>query len=145
MAGFSRSEIIQVLENVPLFAELTGRQLKALAAECSLLTFEPEQLIVKEQDWGQHMIVITSGEAKVFRGSKELATVGPGDVVGEMSLIDGERRSASVIAGGPVQGLVIYGTRFRKLLTEHPTMVTRLLVAQTARLRALDKQVALYG
>lgn len=145
MARLSRSEIIKVLEDVPLFSDLTGRQLKALAAECSLLTFETGQLIVKEQDWGQHMVAITSGKAKVVRGSKQLATVGTGDVVGEMSLIDGERRSASVIADGPVEGLVIYGTRFRKLLTEHPTMVTKLLVAQTARLRALDKQAALYG
>lgn len=145
MARLSRSETIKVLEGVPLFADLTGRQLKALAAECSVLAFEPEQLIVKEQDWGQHMVAIISGEAKVVRGRKQLATVGPGDVVGEMSLIDGERRSASVIADGPVEGLVIYGTRFRKLLAEHPTMVTKLLVAQTARVRALDSQVALYG
>lgn len=145
MTRLSRSEVIEVLADVPLFSDLTGRQLKALAGECSLLTFEPGESIVKEQDWGQHMVAITSGEAKVLRGGKQLATVGPGDVVGEMSLIDGERRSASVIADGPVEGLVVYGTRFRKLLTEHPTMVTKLLVAQTARLRALDTQAALYG
>jgi CRP/FNR family transcriptional regulator, cyclic AMP receptor protein len=116
-----------------------------LAAECSVLTFEPGQLIVKEQDWGQHMVAITSGKANVVRGDRQLATVGTGDVVGEMSLIDGERRSASVVADGPVEGLVIYGTRFRKLLAEHPTMVMNLLLAQTARLRALDKQLARFG
>ena len=145
MAELRRSEIIEVLRAVPLFANLTGRQLKALAAECSTRTFEPEQLIVTEQEWGQHMVAITAGTAKVVRGSKQIATVGAGDVIGEMSLVDGEPRSASVIADGPVEGLVIYGTTFRKLLAEHPTMVTKLLVAQTARLRALDKQVGLYG
>lgn len=145
MAKLLRTEVIAALQALPLFANLTGRQLKALSAECSLLTYEPEQVIVREQDWGQHMVAITSGTARVVRGAEQLATVGPGDVIGEMSLIDGERRSASVIADEAVEGLVIYGTKFRKLLAEHPTMVMKLLVAQTARLRALDQRRARYG
>jgi CRP/FNR family transcriptional regulator, cyclic AMP receptor protein len=145
MAGRGRSGVIEVLEGVPLFSSLTKRQLRAVAAECSEVHFEPGDVLVKELDWGQHMVAITAGKASVVRAGKKIAKVGEGEVIGEMSLIDGEPRSASVVADTAVDGLMVYGTAFRKLLSEHPTMATKLLLAQTARLRALDKRAGLYG
>jgi CRP/FNR family transcriptional regulator, cyclic AMP receptor protein len=145
MKGRNRSEIIGILQQLPLFSAFTQRQLRALAGECSDAHYEPGEHIVKELDHGQHMVVIVSGKAKVVRGGKTLATVGPGDAIGEMSVIDREPRSASVVAEDDVAAIVIYGTAFRRLLQEHPEMVGKLLQAQTARLRALDTRASVYG
>ena len=102
-------------------------------------------MILKELDVGQHVVVITSGTAKVIRRGRTLATVRAGDAIGEMALIDGEPRSATVTADSVVEGIAIYRTAFLKLLDEHPTMCSKLLLAQTARLRELDKKAALHG
>jgi CRP/FNR family transcriptional regulator, cyclic AMP receptor protein len=145
MGRHSQAEIIGILEGIPLFAHLTKRQLKAAAKVCHSVEYEPGAVMMKELDVGQHLVVITSGTVKVARSGRTLATVGPGDAIGEMAIIDGEARSATVTADSRVEGIAIYRTAFRKLLDEHPTMCSKLLLAQTARLRALDKTAALYG
>lgn len=145
MDRHSQAELIGILEGVPLFANLTKRQLRAAAKVCHSVGYAPGEVIVKELDVGQHLLLITAGTAKVVRGGRTLAKVGPGDVIGEMAIIDGAPRSASVTADSSVEGIAIYRTAFRKLLDEHPTMCSKLLLAQTARLRELDKQVAIYG
>lgn len=141
----NQAGIIDILTGIPLFANLTRRQLKAVAKVCSSVQYEPGEVILKELDVGQHLVVITSGTAEVIRGGRTLATVGAGDVIGEMAIIDGEPRSAKVAADSAVEGIAIYRTAFRRLLDEHPTMCSKLLLAQTARLRELDKKAALHG
>jgi CRP/FNR family transcriptional regulator, cyclic AMP receptor protein len=145
MGRHSQAEIVGILEGIALFANLTRRQLKAAAKVCHSVEYEPGAVMMKELDVGQHLVVITSGTAKVTRGGRTLATVRPGDVIGEMAIIDGDARSATVSADSKVEGIAIYRTAFRKLLDEHPTMCSKLLLAQTARLRALDKKAAIYG
>jgi CRP/FNR family transcriptional regulator, cyclic AMP receptor protein len=79
-------------------------------------------------DWGQHMLVLLSGRALVRRGEQELATVGPGDAVGAMSLLDGLPRSASVVGAEPLEALVLYRTAFKRLLGEQASMCEKLLL-----------------
>ena len=79
------------------------------------------------------------------RCSRRLATVGPGDVVGELSLIDGKPTSASVVAETQLEALVIYGTRFNKLLGSMPQLYPRLLVGLAARIRDLDRRGDVIG
>lgn len=141
----TKAEIADVLGAIPLFAGLSKRQLRALAGVCSDVQYEPGVTILAQQDTAQHMAVVVAGKAAVVRDGKRLAMVGPGDAVGEMALIDGSRRSASVVAETSVDALLIYATDFRKLLTQEPTMCAKLLLAQTARLRELDRRVALLG
>ena len=139
----SQVELVGILEGLPLFARLTKRQLKAVAKVSSDVRYEPGTVILKELDSGQHLVIMSLGTAKVVHGGRVLATVGPGDVIGEMAIIDGEPRSATVTADSVVEGIAIYRTAFLRLLEEHPTMCWRLLLAQTARLRELDKQAVL--
>ncbi len=145
MQRHSQAEMIGILEGIPLFARLTKRQLKAVAKVCTEVHYEPGKVILKELDSGQHLVIVTSGTAKVIRGGRTLATIRPGDVVGEMAIIDGEPRSATVTADSEVGGIAIYRTAFRRLLDEHPTMCSKLLLAQTSRLRELDKRAAIHG
>jgi CRP/FNR family transcriptional regulator, cyclic AMP receptor protein len=140
-----QATLIEVLHGVPLFSMLSGRQLRGIARECSEVHYEPGDVLMRELDAGQHMITIISGTADVVRGGTSIATVGPGDAVGEMSLIDDEPRSAAVVASEPVTALVLYRTVFRKLLADNPSMCTKLLHAQTQRLREHDKRAAATG
>jgi CRP/FNR family transcriptional regulator, cyclic AMP receptor protein len=145
MARRSQAEIVGVLEGVPLFGSLTKRQLRAVAGECSGVAYEPDDVIVKELDTGQHLVCLVSGGAKVVRNGRTIARLAAGDVVGEMALLDGEPRSASVVATEPTTGIALYQTAFRKLLADHPTMCSKLLLSMSARLRESDKRLGLYG
>ncbi len=144
-----------MLDLVPLFRGLTKRQLVAVAKVVDHMSFSPGAVVVKELDVGRRLIIIREGTAEVRRqgvvgrdgatemadgGSRRLATVGPGDVVGELSLIDGKPTAASVLAETQLDALVIYGTRFKKLLGSMPQLYPRLLVGMAARVRDLDRR-----
>jgi CRP/FNR family transcriptional regulator, cyclic AMP receptor protein len=161
MEEISRAETIAMLDSVPLFSGLTKRQFVAVAKVVDHISFGPGAVLVKELDvGGQRLIIIRQGTAEVRRqgvvardgangiapgGSRRLATVGPGDVVGELSLIDGKPTSASVVAETQLDALVIYGTRFRKLLGSMPQLYPRLLVGMAARVRDLDRRGDVIG
>ena len=155
MEEISRAETIGMLDLVPLFSGLTKRQLVAVAKVVDHVSFGPGAVLVKELDVGGRLIIIRQGTAEVRRqgvvtrdgakgiahgGSRRLATVGPGDVVGELSLIDGKPTSASVVAESQLEALVIYGTRFKKLLGSMPQLYPRLLVGMAGRVRDLDRR-----
>lgn len=142
MAKRTRSDLIGVLERSALFAELTHKQLNAVAKVCFEQHFEPGDVIVRENDYGAKMVTLLSGTAHVVSKGRKIATVGTGDAVGEMSLIDGHPRSASVVADTAVDAIELYGTAFRKLLDDIPAMAKKLLLAQTARVRELDRRAA---
>lgn len=161
MAEISRGDTIRMLDGVPLFAGLNKRQLAAVAKLIDHVTFEPGAELVKELDVGRRLIIIREGTAEVRRqGSvavggpagdagqgigRRVATVGPGDVVGELSLIDGKPTSASVVADTRVEALVIYRTRLTKLLASMPQLYPQLLVGLAARIRELDRRSDLTG
>ena len=150
----SPRETVRMLDGVPLFAGLTKRQLVAVAKLVDHVSFDPGAVLVKELDVGRRLIIIRTGTAEVRRqvfvapddlatgvgaeSSRRVATVGPGDVVGELSLIDGRPTSASVVADTELETLVLYATRFKKLLGSMPQLYPRLLVGLAARVRALD-------
>ena len=71
--------------------------------------------------------------------------MGPGDVVGELSLIDGKPTSASVVADTPLEAIVLYRTRFTKLLDSTPRLYQRFLVGLAARLREMDQRSEFIG
>lgn len=161
MAEISRAETLRILEGIPLFSGLTKRQLTAVAKVMDHASFKAGDVLVKELEVGQRLIIIREGTAQVNRRgiatqkgtdkgieqgtSRRLATVGPGDIVGELSLIDGKRTSASVVADTPMETLVIYRTRFNKLLDSTPQMCQRLLLGLAARLRAIDQRTDFIG
>jgi len=156
MSEVSRAETLRVLGGVPLFSELTKRQLTAVAKVVAHMTFKPGAVLLRELRPGQRLIIIRSGTAAVTRHgvvarddaaggiqegrTRRLGTVGPGDVVGELSLIDGKPTSASVVAETPLDALVIYRTEFDKLLASTPQLYPRLLVGLADRIRAMDQR-----
>ena len=160
MALVSRAETVSMLHAVPLFSGLTKRELALVAKLVDHVSFPPGTVIVKELDVGRRLVVIREGTAQVVRrgiagegspagiqqgDSRRLATLGPGEVIGELSLIDGMSTSASVIAETAVDALVLYRTRFNKLFDSTPQLTRNLLVGLAARVRDLDRRGDLTG
>ncbi len=141
----AQSETAKRLAEVPLFADLTQRQVNRVAKVAHESGYQAGDVLMKERALGQKLILIVSGQASVTSDGRKIATVGPGDAVGEMSLIDSRPRSASVIADTALETIVIFRSDFRKVLEEMPAVWERLLVAQTARLRAADKALEARG
>ena len=142
MAGRSRSTLESAIQGIPLFSGLTKRQLGSVAKLCFERTYDKGDLLVRQTDVGQLMVALVSGRARVERDGTRLGTVTAGDVVGEMSLLDGQPCSASVVAETAIEAIVLHRTAFRGLLAEAPSITAKLLVAQTARVRELDRRIA---
>jgi len=125
MTALSNMERILLLRRVPLLADLSPAELQSVAAIAMEQVFHDGEAICEQGETGDEMFVIVSGEARiVVRGSdgreKEIARRAAGEVVGEMSLISGGTRMASVIASGDVRTLCLDRPHFESLLRERP-------------------------
>ncbi len=137
--------MIEIIRGIPLFAHLSKAEVREVAKLCFERSYAPREVILKQLEEAQLMVGIISGKARVEGDGKTLTTVTAGDVVGEMSLIDGHRRSASVVAETPVEAIVLHRTTFMKLLDGSPSIARKLLIAQTARLREANKKLSALG
>jgi CRP-like cAMP-binding protein len=95
-----------------MFASLSRRALAQADALLTPVTFDDGDLLCVEGQWGQEAFIIVSGTAQVSRGEELIATVGRGDIVGELALLGDGRRRASVTAIEPVKALVMSAQEF---------------------------------
>lgn len=129
-----------LLGEVPLFQGLSRKELTAIAASGKEVSHPEGREIVKEgatEAAGFHLIL--EGTAKVLAGKRTVNTLGPGDHFGEMSLLDGGPRSATVTATTPVRTFSITAWSFRPLLERNPSIARKLLMEMSRRLRAATK------
>lgn len=134
----------EVLGSIPFFAEvLTTDELNALADNAYELTAEPGTNLIREGDVGSSMIVITDGEVTVTvaddKGRRDIAALGKGEFVGEMSLLTGAPRAATVTAASPVTALDIDRGAIQPLLTGNPSLFDRFAEVLELRRSELDK------
>ena len=142
IATWNRSRKIELLGEMHLFSACSKRQL-GLVAELTVSAEIPAGMVLTRQGAsGGLAYVIAEGRAEVLRSGKRLATLGPGDVVGELSLIDGEPRSATVKAVTDLQVLEIDGRDLKKLMRKAPSVVRKLMESLALRLREVDKLTA---
>jgi CRP/FNR family cyclic AMP-dependent transcriptional regulator len=130
---------LDLMAKVDLFEGLTKPQLAKVAALAKPLEFGANETITEEATPGGRFHVIERGTAKVVANGRTRASLGPGDSFGELSLIDGEPRSASVIALEPMRTWSIAEWNFRPLLKAQGPICYKLLVKLTRRLRAAQK------
>jgi CRP/FNR family transcriptional regulator, cyclic AMP receptor protein len=131
------AETIETLRAVPLFKAFSEKDLRRVL-EIAKEVHHPDGKVVVEEDQsavGFHLIL--AGEAEASTGGSVIRTIGPGDYFGEMSLIDGKPRSASVTARGEMVTLAIPVWNFNRLMDEHPEMMRAMLVALSERIRGL--------
>jgi CRP/FNR family transcriptional regulator, cyclic AMP receptor protein len=135
----NRSQKVEVLKGIPLFSYLSKKQLEEVARHADELEVEAGRVLAEEGSQGRDLFVIVSGSATISRQGETIATLRPGDFVGEMSLLDGKPRSATVVADEPMALLVIMAREFEPLLLHIPELSVRLLRAMAQRLRAADE------
>lgn len=137
----------QLLREVPLFAGLAEDELVAVAEVASLNQFETEQVVFREGDASSTCYVIRSGHACAMREHPDgrvitLARFGPGDIFGELAMLDDQRRSATVQAVDELEAVAILGPDMHRLLGEHPEIAIKLIVALGRKLRETNERVA---
>lgn len=132
-------EWVTVLADIPLFRTIPKRHLRKIAETASEARFQPHTEIVRKGERGETFFVILDGTARVGAGrrSKQLRT---GDYFGEMALLDGEVRSATVTAQTEVHVMRISRRPFLRMLEQDSKLAVLMLKALVARLRAAERQ-----
>jgi hypothetical protein len=131
-----------ILQTIPFFGEvLNGDEIDGLAARAHFVDFQKGATPIEEGGPGQAMYVIVSGEAlvTVMDDPKPVATLGRGDIVGEMSLLTGARRSATVTAKTPLEVIEISKQALAHVLESSPDLVDRFAALLERRQRQLDR------
>ena len=128
--------MVESLHAVPLFAELSRRDLKRLADSMQELSFPAGHQVVAEGKGGVGFFVILDGSARVTQGGEDRGQLTAGDYFGEMALIDGDDRVASIHAEGDLRCAVMSPWTFRPFVKEHPDVAWSLLTALVKRMRA---------
>lgn len=134
------------LQNVPLFNDLDSLELEQLAALCRTRAVSRGNVIFYEDDPGTSCYIIVKGKVKIVVNADDgrehiLGVLQDADFFGEMSLIDGQPRSASAIAVEDVQMVTIQRDEFLKLLRSNPEISLKLLVTLSQRLRTADRNM----
>ena len=133
---------VRRLGEVELFRHCTPKELTRLASITDEAVLETGQVLCRQGEVATAAYVIDDGEASVKIGDQVIGTVGPGESVGEMGLLDYRPRSASVIARSPMKVYVINARRFESVLEDTPTLARSLLRELTGRIRSLDQAAA---
>ena len=139
MPGRKRSETVAALRQVPLLRDLSKRDLGFIATLASGYVVEPERALVVQGERQGGCMIILSGRARVERDGRTFAHLGPGDVVGEMSLLDGRPRAATVVAEDWTEVIALDNRDFTTLLKSSPELQHQLLLSLCARLRDADE------
>jgi CRP-like cAMP-binding protein len=130
-----------VLAAVPLFDGLSKRHLKRLAGLAEVADYMAEHTIVREGEPGDAFYVVLAGQAKVTTNGKVVNRVLPGDHFGEISLLDGDVRTATVTSETPMTLLMLPRQRFVKALREEPEMAMNLLASLARQIRRTTRSL----
>ena len=126
---------VEALRSVPLFSNLSDRQLRAIAGQAKEVYFQSGDHICREGESGVGMHVVLEGDTKVQINGRTRRRMGPGAFFGEIALLDGGPRSATVIAETDVHTISLPFWNFKKLLKEQPPLALKMLEEVCGRLR----------
>src|SRR6202022_875799 len=130
---------LDYLSHVDLFQELTAKELKTVLAQCKEMSFGAGGGVGAGGSKAGRFYLILAGEVTVNIGGRYVPSLGPGDYFGEISLIDGGPRSATVTAASDLQTLSMASFNLRALLKEQPPVAFKLLVQLCHRLRTSEQ------
>jgi CRP/FNR family transcriptional regulator, cyclic AMP receptor protein len=136
------NEVVERLGQVPIFAGCSKKELAAIARAVKTIDHPAGTVVALEGDSGAGLFVIGRGTADVTIGGRRVNRLKEGDFFGEMALLDGGPRTATVTATSDMRTYVLTEWVFRGLLQEHPSIALRTLEAMAARLRNAGKAPA---
>ena len=136
-------EHLEHLAEIPLFTALSKRDLQRIAKASNEVSRPAGSVLVDQGDAGREAFVIIDGTATVKRNGRKVGTLGVGDSVGELSLLDHGPRTATVTADTDITVLVLSAREFAGVLEEVPGLAQKMLGQLAGRVRDLDRQI--YG
>jgi CRP/FNR family transcriptional regulator, cyclic AMP receptor protein len=136
-----RSEYLETLHSVPLFSGLSRHDLMKVLRSTSGVGYERGGEVVKEGETGKGFFIMTKGTAAVSVGETQVDAIGPGSYFGEMAVLDGGPRTATVTATGQVFVLHLPPATFSRILDSYPTIARQIDDELTRRLSAAGEQV----
>ncbi|HEU5034787.1 MAG TPA: Crp/Fnr family transcriptional regulator [Mycobacteriales bacterium] len=143
----SRESVVHTLRAAPLFACLDDAQIARLAESSRVRSYRKGQLVFQYDEVGDSLAVIASGRVKVAvrsadGGELALASLGPGDAIGELSIVDGGRRSADVESSVPTDVILIERETVLALMKAEPALTTSVLRVIAGSMRRLTEAAA---
>jgi CRP/FNR family transcriptional regulator, cyclic AMP receptor protein len=136
-----KNDYLKHLSDVPMFRALSKKDLGLVARLAEDFTVNEGHVLVHEGKRESQFYLIVSGQAKVTRGRKTVATLGPGEYFGELALLDPGPRNATVTAVSDMEVLELGAREFGGLLEEVPGIARKLLAGLARRLHAADATV----
>jgi CRP/FNR family transcriptional regulator, cyclic AMP receptor protein len=137
----TRRRSVVALSGVPLFSGFSKRHLQRLAAAADDVAFRAGERIVEQGNPGETLFVLLEGEAKVIRDGRARTRLIPGDFFGEISVLDGGPRTASVEADTPVSALRVFRHTLLEMIEAEPRLALRLLEGIARRIREIDRSL----
>ena len=131
---------LELLRRVPLFAGLGRKELEEVGALVDEVDLPAGQVLTTEGRYGSEFFVIVSGTARVERDGVHVRTLHDGDFLGEIALIDGRPRSATVTLESPARLLVLGHREFDSLLDRFPNIQRAVLQALAQRVRRTESE-----
>jgi len=129
---------IEHLKDVPLFSHCNKKQLSAIASIADLIDVPADTVLIREGAVGRDFMVIVDGAVDVRRKGRRINQLGPGDFIGEMALIIGAPRNATVTTTDDSWLLVVTDRQFWDLLEQSPELKTSVIKAMGERLQSLN-------
>jgi CRP-like cAMP-binding protein len=131
---FGKDAKVELLKRVPLFADCSRRELEYVAQISDEMDFRAGRTLIQEGKPGREFFVIADGTVEVRRNGRKLPQRGDTNFFGEMALLTGKPRNATVTTTSPVRALVITDRAFKQLLQDVPSLAPKLLANLAARL-----------
>jgi hypothetical protein len=136
-----RSEHLDELRSVPLFSGLSNHELLWVLRSAKPISFGPNAVVIREGDTGGDFYLLTDGSVKVSVDGAEVATLGDGSYFGEMALIDGGARTATITAARASSTLALTPAAFLRTVDREPMLARGLYAALCRRLRATGEEI----
>ena len=133
-----KDQKLELIRGVPLFGGCRGRDLEEVGRLADTITVPAGKVVLIEGQTAHEFFVVVEGTIRVERSGKTLARLGPGDFVGEIALIDGGPRNATVIADTDATLLVLAHREFHALMQQFPSIQLTVLQALARRVRAAE-------
>lgn len=136
----ARTNVTDHLSNVPLFSACSQKELARIAKATDEVNLPDGRVLMNQDESSREAFIIVSGKAVVRRNNRKVAELGPGSMIGELGLLDRGPRTATVVADGPVDVLVLGPREFAALLDDVPSITHKLLKSLASMVRELDSK-----
>ncbi len=136
----SNKAFLENLRRIPMFSGCSHKELARLARAGDEIAMTAGTLLAEQGQTGREAFVVLEGTVSVRRNGRKVATLGPGAIVGELSLLDHGPRTATVVCDTDVRVFVIAQRHFVGVLDDVPTIGHKLMASLASRIRELDRQ-----